>query len=96
MNQRLSDPEAPKLNLEQPFSLSAALRFGLIFLALHVTGTLAQRFLPTFGFYAVSIAGGMLASASAVVAAGTAAVLDIGNIQLLSQIGDVRIGDRLE
>jgi uncharacterized membrane protein (DUF4010 family) len=41
----LPDPEAPKLTLEQPFSLRAALRFGLIFLALHVAGTLAQRYL---------------------------------------------------
>jgi uncharacterized membrane protein (DUF4010 family) len=73
LNQKLPDPEAPKLNLEQPFSLSAALRFGLIFLALHVAGTLAQRYLGMFGFYAVSIAGGMLSSASAVAAAGTAA-----------------------
>jgi uncharacterized membrane protein (DUF4010 family) len=73
LNQRLPDSEAPKLNLEQPFSLSAALRFGLIFLALHVAGTLAQRYLGMFGFYAVSIAGGMLSSASAVAAAGAAA-----------------------
>jgi uncharacterized membrane protein (DUF4010 family) len=73
LNQSLPDPEAPKLNLEQPFSLSAALRFGLIFLALHVAGTLAQRYLGMFGFYPVSIAGSMLSSASAVAAAGTAA-----------------------
>jgi uncharacterized membrane protein (DUF4010 family) len=59
---------------EQPFSLRAALRFGLIFLALHVGGTLAQRYLGMFGFYAVSIVGGMLSSASAVAAAGTAVV----------------------
>jgi hypothetical protein len=31
------------LKLEQPFSLPAALKFGLIFLSLHVAGTLAQR-----------------------------------------------------
>ena len=46
---------------------------GLIFLALHVAGRLAQRYFEMFGFYAVSIAGGMLSSASAVAAAGTAA-----------------------
>jgi hypothetical protein len=57
MNDWLPDSEATKLNLEQPFSLPAALKFGLLFLALHVAGTLAQRYLGIFGFYAVSIAG---------------------------------------
>jgi uncharacterized membrane protein (DUF4010 family) len=63
----------PELHLEQPFSLRAALKFGVIFLILHVAGTLAQKYLGTLGFYAVSVAGGMLSSASAVAAAGTAA-----------------------
>jgi uncharacterized membrane protein (DUF4010 family) len=73
LKDRLAEAQSPKLNLEQPFSLTAALRFGLIFLGLHVTGTLAQRYFGRFGFYAVSIAGGMLSSASAVAVAGTAA-----------------------
>jgi uncharacterized membrane protein (DUF4010 family) len=63
----------PDLKLEQPFSLKAALKFGFIFLVLSVAGILAQRSLGVFGFYAVSIAGGLLSSASAVAAAGTAA-----------------------
>ena len=63
----------PNLKLEQPFSLKAALKFGIIFLILSVAGVLAQRTLGVFGFYAVSIAGGLLSSASAVAAAGTAA-----------------------
>jgi hypothetical protein len=41
--------------------------FSLCMLA----GTLAQRYLGIFGFYAVSITGGLLSSASAVAAAGT-------------------------
>jgi uncharacterized membrane protein (DUF4010 family) len=73
LTRELPDPEASKLDLEQPFSLPAALKFGLIFLVLHVAGTLAQRYLGMFGFYAISVAGGMLSSASAVAAAGTAA-----------------------
>jgi uncharacterized membrane protein (DUF4010 family) len=63
----------PDLKLEQPFSLKAALKFGVIFLGLSVAGVLAQRSLGVFGFYAVSSAGGLLSSASAVAAAGTAA-----------------------
>jgi uncharacterized membrane protein (DUF4010 family) len=63
----------PNLKLEQPFSLKAALKFGVVFLVMSVAGVLAQRILVVFGFYAVSIAGGLISSASAVAAAGTAA-----------------------
>jgi uncharacterized membrane protein (DUF4010 family) len=63
----------PDLKLEQPFSLKAALKFGFIFLGLSTAGLLAQRSLGVFGFYAVSVAGGLLSSASAVAAAGIAA-----------------------
>jgi uncharacterized membrane protein (DUF4010 family) len=64
---------APTLKLESPFSLGAALKFGFIFLVLQVAGTLGQRYLGTLGFYAVSIAGGLFSSASAVASAGTLA-----------------------
>jgi uncharacterized membrane protein (DUF4010 family) len=59
--------------LRSPFSLQAALLFGLIFLALQVVGTLANRALGQAGFYAVSIIGGAVSSASAVASAGTLA-----------------------
>jgi uncharacterized membrane protein (DUF4010 family) len=63
----------PDLKLEQPFSLKAALKFGVIFMVLSVAAILAHRNLGVYGFYAISIAGGLLSSASAVAAAGTAA-----------------------
>jgi uncharacterized membrane protein (DUF4010 family) len=63
----------PDLKLEQPFSLKAALKFGVVFMALSVAAVLAHRHLGVFGFYAISVAGGLLSSASAVAAAGTAA-----------------------
>ena len=59
--------------VESPFSLKSALKFGLAFLLLSAAGILAQRFLGQIGFYAVSIAGGFVSSASAVVSAGTLA-----------------------
>jgi uncharacterized membrane protein (DUF4010 family) len=64
--------EAPEdlLPLHSPFSLMAALKFGLLFLALEVAGTLAQRWLGQFGFYAVSLIGGLISSASSVASAG--------------------------
>ena len=59
--------------MASPFSLALALKYGLIFLALQVGGTLAQRSLGEAGFYAVSIAGGLVSSASAVASAGNLA-----------------------
>ena len=55
--------------LQSPFSPTAALKFGALFLALQVAGTLAQRTLGALGFYAVSLAGGVVSSASAVASA---------------------------
>jgi uncharacterized membrane protein (DUF4010 family) len=64
---------APALQIESPFSLSSAIKFGLIFLALQIVSTIAQDWLGPVGFYAVSIVGGVVSSASAVAAAATLA-----------------------
>jgi uncharacterized membrane protein (DUF4010 family) len=61
------------LPLKSPFSLQSTFKFGLIFLALQVVGTLAQRALGQIGFYAISIAGGLISSASSVASAGSLA-----------------------
>jgi uncharacterized membrane protein (DUF4010 family) len=63
------DHTAGPTSLRSPFSLSAALQFGLIFLALQIAGTLAERALGDSAFYAVSAVGGMVSSASAVATA---------------------------
>jgi anti-sigma factor RsiW len=63
---------APGFQARATVFLKAALKFGFIFLALSTAGLLAQRSLGVFGFYAVSVAGGLLSSASAVAAAGIA------------------------
>jgi uncharacterized membrane protein (DUF4010 family) len=68
----LSD-DAP-LDLKSPFSLLSALKFGLIFLGLQILGTLAQGLFGQFGFYAVSVLGGLVSSASAVAAAAVLSV----------------------
>ena len=68
----------PEINLELPFSLSQALKYGAIFLVLHVVGALTQRHFGDTGFYFVSVVGGLLSSASAVAAAATLA--EQGNI----------------
>jgi uncharacterized membrane protein (DUF4010 family) len=67
--------EAP-FALKSPFSLRSALKFGVIFLMLQVLGSLGQTWLGRFGFYAVSLVGGLVSSASAVAAAGMLASRD--------------------
>ncbi|MDB5758788.1 MAG: magnesium transporter accessory protein [Burkholderia sp.] len=60
-------------SLALPFSLWAALKFGFIFLVLHIAGVVTQRFLGDVGFYLVSLIGGAVSSASAVAAAASLA-----------------------
>jgi uncharacterized membrane protein (DUF4010 family) len=59
----------PEIPLASPFSLQSALKFGFIFLVLQILGTMAQNALGHAGFYAVSIVGGFVSSASAVASA---------------------------
>ncbi len=65
--------EAAEIGLELPFSLPLALKYGVVFLVLHIVGSLAQREFGSAGFYAVSAIGGLMSSASAVAAAATLA-----------------------
>jgi uncharacterized membrane protein (DUF4010 family) len=66
-----TEPVLPAM--QSPFSLTAALRLGLIFLALQVAGTLASRAAGRWGFYAVSVVGGFISSASPIAAAANLA-----------------------
>jgi len=66
-----SEPSSPPtFNLDSPFSLPQALKFGVVFLLLSIFGTLGVRALGSVGFYAVSVIGGLVSSASAVASAG--------------------------
>jgi uncharacterized membrane protein (DUF4010 family) len=62
--------------LQSPFSLTSTLKFGAIFLALQISGTLALRALGHAGFYAVSAVGGAASSASATAAAANLAATE--------------------
>lgn len=64
---------SPDIHLDLPFSLPQALKYGAIFLVLHVVGAITQRHFGDAGFYFVSVVGGLLSSASAVAAAATLA-----------------------
>jgi len=59
-----SDPEPAELDLDSPVSLFKILRFGAMFVAIQVAGTLAQRFLPGTGFIVVALVDGAVSSAS--------------------------------
>jgi uncharacterized membrane protein (DUF4010 family) len=67
--QRKSEEEPVELELDSPLSLSKILRFGAIFLAIQVAGTLAERHFGNAGFLLVSIIGGLVSSASSAAAA---------------------------
>lgn len=67
------EPEAPPLPLESPFSLSAVLKYGALFVGLAVLGAAGQRFAGQAGFYVVSVLGGLVSSASAVASSATLA-----------------------
>lgn len=68
-----AEQQQPGVTLALPFSLWAALKYGFIFLVLHVAGVLTQRAFGDVGFYAVSFIGGMVSSASSVAAAASLA-----------------------
>jgi len=61
-----------ELKLSSPLALIRVLKFGLIFLAIEVVGTLGQRYFGHLGFLLVSLIGGLVSSAST---AGAAAIL---------------------
>jgi uncharacterized membrane protein (DUF4010 family) len=62
------------IHLSSPLSLRKVFRFGLIFIAIQILGTLGQRYLGHFGFLLVSIVGGLVSSASTAGAAATLAM----------------------
>lgn len=68
-----AEGEPPEIHLDMPFSLPQALKYGLIFMLLHVLGALTQRHFGDAGFYVVSVVGGLLSSASAVAASAALA-----------------------
>ncbi len=65
-------PASQPLKLSSPVSLKRVLKFSAAFFVLACSGTLAERFLGSFGFLVVSILGGLVSSAST---AATAASL---------------------
>jgi uncharacterized membrane protein (DUF4010 family) len=74
--------QEPLPSLSSPFSPISAVRFGLVFLFLQVAGNAAQHALGSAGLFAVSAAGGLVSSASAVAAAANLAAVDAASPQV--------------
>ncbi len=70
--------DTPLLHLESPFSLQAALKLALVFLALQIISVIALNLLGQIGVYVTSFLGGLISSASAT--ASSAALAANGTI----------------
>ena len=68
-----TEPASGELTLDSPVSLGKVLRFAFLFLLIQTSGTLAQRFLGSFGFLAIALIGGTVSSASTAAAAANLA-----------------------
>jgi len=75
----------PILPLKTPFSLVAAIKFGMIFLVMQMLAALANASLGKLGFYAISAVGGLVSSASAVAAAAAL----VGHGKILAGVGGI-------
>jgi len=64
-----NDEPSQELKLSSPISLRRVLYYGILFLAIQVAGTLAERLFGTGGFMAASCISGIVSSASATAAA---------------------------
>jgi uncharacterized membrane protein (DUF4010 family) len=62
------------LHVASPVSLKYVLKFGGLFVAMEVLGTIGARYLGKYGFLALSLLGGMVSSASTTAAAATMAI----------------------
>lgn len=62
------------LHVSSPVSLKYVLKFGALFVAMEVLGTIGARYLGKYGFLALSLLGGTVSSASTTAAAATMAI----------------------
>jgi uncharacterized membrane protein (DUF4010 family) len=62
------------LTLTSPISLTKVLRFGVLFIAIQIAGTLLTRTFGSYGMLATGIFGGLVSSARTTAAAATMAM----------------------
>ncbi len=71
---RIEESAPGMLTLKSPISLSKVARFGTLFIAIQIMGTLLTRAFGNLGMLAVSVFGGLVSSASTTAAAATMAM----------------------
>jgi len=92
-----SESNPPLLNLQSPFSLKSALKFGLILVVIQIAGIFGQQMLGQLGMYITSLLGGLFSSSSAVAAAaalaarGTISNQVAGNCAVIASLTSVVI-----
>jgi uncharacterized membrane protein (DUF4010 family) len=62
------------VTLASPISLTKVLRFGMLFIAIQIAGTLLTRRFGSYGMLATEVFGGLISSASTTAAAATMAM----------------------
>lgn len=77
-------------DFESPFSLTAAVKFSVVYVTILLVSTLAETFLGEFGLYATAFAGGLVSSTAVSVTAAT--VLNDGTVGVERAAGMVVLG----
>ena len=73
-DRRTEDSISGTLKLTSPISIAKVVRFGMLFIAIQIVGTLLTKTFGSFGLLALSIFGGLVSSASTTAAAATMAM----------------------
>lgn len=68
------ETQVSRLDVASPVSLRYVLKFGGLFVAMEIVGTIGARYLGKYGFLVLSLIGGTVSSASATAAAATMAI----------------------
>ena len=74
LDQKAEQHPAGTVSLTSPVALGKVLKFGVVFIAIQIAGTLLTRVFGNSGMLAVSVIGGLVSSASTTAAAATMAM----------------------
>jgi uncharacterized membrane protein (DUF4010 family) len=74
LDQKAEQHPAGTVSLTSPVALGKVLKFGVVFIAIQIAGTLLTRIFGNSGMLAVSVIGGLVSSASTTAAAATMAM----------------------
>jgi uncharacterized membrane protein (DUF4010 family) len=73
-DRRIEERVPGTLTLTSPISLTKVIRFGALFIAIQIAGTLLTKYFGSYGMLATGVFGGLVSSASTTAAAATMAM----------------------